>query len=211
MSYANSNNCCDENTMTFIGKGLVTAEPDIAVLRLGVETTGINLASAQAENARLSQAILEALRKLGIEEIQTFQYTINRLIEYENNNRIDKGYSVRNILEIRTDQMDQIGLIIDTSVRNGANVVDLISFELSDTYTYYMQALNLAVINAWEKAKSIADTLGISYIPVPKQINENEAMPVPFRSISLGEGFTTTPIEAGTERIEASVTVTFVY
>ncbi len=211
MSYANSEHCCKENTMTLIGKGLVTAEPDTAILRLGVETTGSDLTTAQEENARLSQAVLQALSKLGIQDIQTFQYAINRLIEYEGNNRIDKGYSVRNILEIRMDQTDQIGLIIDTAVRNGANVVDLVSFEVSDTYTYYLQALNLAVINAWDKAKSIAETLGITYVPVPRRINENEAMPVPYRTIGLREGFINTPIEAGMQRIEASVTVTFVY
>jgi len=197
--------------MTLIGKGLVTAEPDIAVLRLGVETTGADLTTAQEENARLSEAILQALRQLGIEDIQTFQYSINKLIEYENSNRIDKGYSVRNILEIRTDQTEQLGLIIDTAVHSGANVVDLVSFEVSDTYAYYLQALNLAVINAWDKAKSIAETLGLTYVPVPRRIIENETMPVPFRTIGLKEGFITTPIEAGTQRIEASVSVTFVY
>lgn len=211
MPYTNSNTCCDENTMTLIGKGLVTAEPDIAVLRLGVETTGADLTTAQEENARLSEAILQALRQLGIEDIQTFQYSINKLIEYENSNRIDKGYSVRNILEIRTDQTEQLGLIIDTAVHSGANVVDLVSFEVSDTYAYYLQALNLAVINAWDKAKSIAETLGLTYVPVPRRIIENETMPVPFRTIGLKEGFITTPIEAGTQRIEASVSVTFVY
>jgi uncharacterized protein YggE len=197
--------------MTLIGKGLVTAEPDIAILRLGVETIGSDLTTAQEENARLSEAVLQSLRQLGIEDIQTFQYTINRLIEYENSNRVDKGYSVRNILEIRTDETDQIGLIIDTAVRNGANVVDLVSFEVSDTYTYYLQALNLAVVNAWDKAKSIAETLGLTYIPVPRRIIENETMPVPFQAIGLREGLSTTPIEAGTQRIEASVTVTFAY
>lgn len=211
MPYTNSNTCCDENTMTLIGKGLVTAEPDIAVLRLGVETTGADLTTAQEENARLSEAILQALRQLGIEDIQTFQYSINKLIEYENSNRIDKGYSVRNILEIRTDQTEQLGLIIDTAVHSGANVVDLVSFEVSDTYAYYLQALNLAVINAWDKAKSIAETLGLTYVPFPRRIIENETMPVPFRTIGLKEGFITTPIEAGTQRIEASVSVTFVY
>ncbi len=211
MSSTNTNNCCEENTMTLIGKGLVTAEPDIARLRLGVETTGSDLTTAQTENARLSQAVLQSLRQAGIEDIKTFQYAINKLVEYENNIRIDKGYSVRNILEIRTDKIDQIGTIIDTAVRNGANVVDLISFEVSNTYEYYLQALNLAVINACDKAKSVAETLGINYMPVVKRIIENEAMPVPFRTVGLREGFVTTPIEAGNQQIEASVTVNFIF
>lgn len=211
MSYSNGNSCCDDNTMTLIGKGRITAEPDIAVLRLGVETTGENLTTAQAENARLSQAVLQSLRQLGVEDIKTFQYAINRLIVFENNQSIDKGYSVRNILEIRTDNMNQVGLLIDTAVQNGANVVDLISFEVSDTYEYYLQALNLAVINASDKAKAIAETLGIMNPPIPIRIIENETTPVPFQTIGLREGFVSTPIEAGTHQIEASVTVVFAF
>lgn len=211
MPYSSAQNAAEYNMMTLTGEGEVTAIPDTAILRLGVQTTGDNLSDAQQENARLSQAVLESLKQLGITDIKTFQYEINKLIEYENGNRIDKGYSVRNILEVSSNNLDQIGELIDTAVRNGANVVDLITFEVSDSDQYYFQALNLAVMNAFEKAQSIMEGLGIMALPVPKHITENTTFPTPFQSIGLREGAFTTPIEAGNMPIKASVTVEFMY
>lgn len=47
------------NTLTVTGFGSVTAIPDMAIIRLGVYTTGDNLSTVQNENARISQMILE--------------------------------------------------------------------------------------------------------------------------------------------------------
>ncbi len=201
----------DYNAMLLSGKGEVSAVPDIAVLRLGVQTTGENLQAIQAENAKTTQSVLQALYQLGVTEIQTVQYDINKLIEYEEGKQIDKGYSVRNILEIRTDNMGLVGTIIDSAVGSGANVVEFINFEVSDTDRYYLQALNLAIANAYEKAVSIAERLRLQINPAPRRITENSTPPIPFRAINLREGAFATPIEAGTNQIEASVTVEFTY
>ncbi len=197
--------------MTLIGNGQVTAVPDLAVLRLGVQTNSENLSEAQYENAVISQAVLEGLRQMGVTDINTFQYTIDKLYDYEDGRRIDRGYSVRNILEIKTNQMDRVGALIDTAVANGANVVDLISFEVSNPDFYYQQALNLAVLNAIEKAKSIAFNLGYPTDPIPTNITENSNAPIPYgQPIALREGAAVTPIEPGNKQIKASVTVDFV-
>ena len=200
-----------DKIMTLTGKSRISILPDIAVLRLGVQTTGDNLTEVQQENARISQSVLQSLQQLGIEDIKTFQYTIRQLTEYEDGQRIDRGYSVRNILEIRTIQMELIGEIIDTAVNNGANVVELIDFDVSDPEPYYLQALNLAVWNAYEKAKSIADNLGSRNLPIPKKIAENSTSLIPFRTLAAGEGSFATPIESGNIQIEASVTVDFIW
>ncbi|NLP30645.1 MAG: SIMPL domain-containing protein, partial [Clostridiales bacterium] len=160
-------------SMTLIGRGEITASPDLAVIRLGVQTEGNNLIEIQAENSEKSQAVLQELSKMGITNIKTFQYNINRLYDFENGNRIDKGYSVVNIFEIRTKDINRIGLIIDSAVKAGANIVDLISFELSDIELYYNRALNLAITNATNKAKSISAKLGRQYEPIPINIVEN--------------------------------------
>ena len=66
---------------------------------------------------------------------------------------VDRGYTVRNIFEIRTFEPGQVGVIIDAAVSAGANVTDLISFEVSDPeYYYQQQALNLAVADCNKKS-----------------------------------------------------------
>ncbi len=199
------------DTMLLYASGQVNVVPDEAVLRLGVQTNGENLPIIQSENAQTTQAVLQALYQLGITEIQTYQYDINKIVEYEDGRQVDRGYSVRNILEIRTDNMGLVGIIIDTAVNNGANVVELISFEVSDINRYYLQALNLAIVNAYEKANSIAESFGLQLNPIPRRITENSAPSIPFRAINAREGAFATPIEPGTNQIEASVTVEFNY
>lgn len=206
------NNISNEhNIMILTGKGEVTAVPNIAVLRLGVQTTGDNLSAIQEENARLSQAVLQTLQQMNITDIKTFQYEINRLYDFVDGNRVDRGFSVRNIFEIRTSNMDSVGQIIDASVAQGANVVDLISFEVSDADAYYLEALNLAVYNAFLKAQSITGNLGIILDPIPRKITENSASPAPLRNTFSREATFVTPIEPGNLQIEALVTVEFGY
>lgn len=194
--------------MTLTGHGQMSVAPDIAIIRLGVQTTGENLAQIQADNARSSQAIIQVLQRMGITEIKTFQYSIDKVYDYVEGRQIDRGYSVRNILEIRTNNLDAVGTIIDASVNAGANIVDLISFDLSNREYYYQQALNMAIMNAIQKANSITMNLGLSSSPVPVKIVENTAMP--FLPVQR-EFVAATPIVPGTLMVEANVTVDFVY
>lgn len=196
--------------MSLTGRGQVTTLPDLVILRLGVMTEGENLQEAQSQNAALSQAVLQGLQQMGINDIKTYQYQIDKLYEFVDGTRIDRGFSVRNILEIRTEQLDMTGAIIDTAVSNGANVVDLISFEVSEPDIYYQQALNLAILNALQKAKSITVNLGISEDPVLINITENTTTPVPFQSPMARGEFAATPIEPGTKQIEALITAEFI-
>lgn len=204
------NNHQESHIITLTGRGQTTPIPDIAVIRLGVQTQGEDLIKAQMDNAGLSQEVISSLRQLGITDIRTFQYTIDKLYEYVNGNRIDKGYSVRNILEIKLRDISQTGQVIDTAVDNGANVVDLVSFEVSQRDMYYQEALNLAITNAIEKAESISHHLGIPVNLTPTRIEENSAPPVPLLR-NVAERAFTTPIEPGELLIEAYVTVVFQY
>lgn len=195
-------------TMTLSGQGQVTAVPDTAVIRLGVQTSGENLAQIQAENARMVQSIIQALQRMGVNNIKTFQYSIDKVYDYDNGRQIDRGFSVRNIIEIRTNNLDMTGSIIDTAVNSGANVVDLISFDVSNREYYYQQALNGAIRDAIQKSKSIAMNLNMSSEPIPVSITENSSMPIqPFRF----EFAAATPIIPGSMLVEANVTVDFEY
>ncbi len=211
MNDIHSGNHTQHNRMILNGTGQVSAVPDEAVLRLGVQTNGTSLQAIQAENAQISQAVLQALRQLGVTDIKTYQYDINRVLEYEDGRQIDRGYSVQNILEIRSDRPDLTGTIIDTAVNHGANRVDLIRFVVSDADSYYLEALKLALANAYDKANTLAESLGARLQPYPLKIQENSTSPIPYQRISMREGAFATPIEAGTNQIEASLTVEFGY
>ena len=197
--------------MTLNGRGQITVDPDLAIIRIGVQTTGDNVTETQSENARISQNVIDALKLVGIDEIQTRQYRIEKLYDYVNGAQIDRGYEVRNVVEIRTGDIEHLGTIIDTAVYNGANVVDSIQFTLSDPDAYYQQALNLAVDNAISKAENIAYNLGVLTSPIPMLITENYINAIPFSNTVAMRGEIATPIESGDIQVIANVTVEFEY
>lgn len=212
MTYHKEENQLAYRRMTLIGKGQITVNPDLAIIRLGIETTGLNVTEAQAENARISQNILDALRELGISDIKTHQYQIQKIYDFENGSRIERGYSVRNIFEIRMNNLGLVGTAIDAAVSAGANIVENISFEVENPDFYYQQALNLAVKNAIQKAKSIASGLRIMIDTIPIKITESSLQPIPFsQTYTSREAVLATPIEPGSTQIEASAIVEFIY
>ncbi|QAT42236.1 SIMPL domain-containing protein [Aminipila luticellarii] len=204
-----SDNNYSNHTMTLTGQGYVTAAPDTAVIRLGVRTTGYNVSQIQSDNAQSMKEVIQALNLLGITEIKTVQYLIDQLYEYQEGKQIDKGYEVKHIVQIQTDKLNEVGKIIDTVVSAGSNLIEAISFELSEPALFYQQALNNALNNAVDKAKSISDTLHTRLNPVPIRILENSIPPVPF--LFTPRGAATTPIIPGGLSVEAFVTVDFAY
>lgn len=209
MSKYYSDNNVHNKEMTLTGQGQVTAVPNIAVIHLGVNTRGEILTNVQAENAQITQSVIQALQRMGVTEIKTIQYSIDKIYDYEDGRQIDRGYNVRNILELRTSDLDRVGSIIDAAVNAGANVVELISFDVSNREYYYQQALNMAIRNAMQKAKSITINLGIAQDPVPVRIVENSSLQI--QPVLRRELAATTPIMPGNIVIEAFVTVDFTY
>lgn len=198
-------------TMTLFGSAQISAIPDLAIIRLGVQTNGLNLEEIQTENATISQAILQALSRLGVTEIKTSQYLIDKNYIYENGTRVDQGYTVRNIIEFRTGDLGDVGNIIDTAVENGANIVDFVTFEVSDPEIYYQQALNQALGDAIQKSISIARYLRLDVDLMLVRIVETSFPQPRLSQINTSREGVTTPIEAGRYIIQASVTVDFCF
>ena len=200
----------ENSKITLRGEGVVTVFPDLAVIRLGVVSEGESLANLQSENALLVDNVVNALEQIGAHDISTFAYTIDKNYIYENGNRIDRGYIVRNILDIRTFDMENVGVIIDTAVANGANQVELVSFQISNPSEYYQEALNLAIMDGIDKARNISETFGFNINLIPVRIIEHGALQEPPRPFNVArEVDVTTPILAGDQRIVASVTIEF--
>jgi len=198
--------------MILTGKGQIIVTPDIAKLKIGVQTNAMTVTEAQANNATISHNVIDSIKQLGITEIQTVQYQIEQLYDYQNGERIDKGFQVRNVFEVNVTNIPLVGTVIDTAVNHGANIVDSISFDVSNPDIFYQLALNQAVKNAIQKAKSVAASLKIMFDPIPILITESSSLPIPYsRSLLMRENASSTPIEPGNNQIEAMVTVEFLY
>lgn len=204
------------NVMRIIGEGSISVQPDIADITLGASTEGQSLTKAQQENATIISQIKNALQKIGIHEkdIRTLDYTNYPQYDYVDGQQIFRGYKVDHVLLIRVKEMNLAGLVVDTAVRNGANIVTGITFHTSRYNEFYQQALSLAIINAWQKAVTIANTLKVQLATVPISVVENlnrQQIPIPFQSKAVFKSETITPIQPGSMNIESNVIVEYPY
>ena len=195
------------------GHGRVMAKASYAQLQVEVNTRGKNVQEAQKENAIIMNRVMQSLLTLQIprEHIQTTDYTISPLYDFENGKQIFNGYEVTNAITVKVTDTNQVGAVIDTAVQNGANRISSIQFNI-DADVYYQQALTLALHNAQLKAKTIAEAMHLPLQLQPIEIvEEHEGSPVLYKSMAMSDSTIATPIEQGQMAINATVRVKFQY
>ncbi|WP_079509706.1 SIMPL domain-containing protein [Mesobacillus jeotgali] len=197
------------------GEGIVFSTPNRATATVGVRTENPNLQTAQGENAEKSNTMLQALQNLGIakEDIKTADYRIDPVYTYEDGKQLFQGYRVTHLYTVTIRNLSQAGQVIDTAVDNGANEVMNIQFSVAESQELYKQALSMAVIDSYNKALTVARTLGIKTAIYPLVITEEtqKGSPGPFLVASKDTSSSSgTPIEPGKLEIKATVTGTYI-
>src|SRR3989338_3690776 len=73
-----ANTATNTNTVSFSGEGKVLAKPDIALVNLTILTEATTSKTAQDDNSKKSKAVIDFLKKQGIDEkdIKTVGYNI---------------------------------------------------------------------------------------------------------------------------------------
>jgi uncharacterized protein YggE len=206
--------CKCEYRINVNGKGSVKVVPDIAVVILGVVTEGKDLNAVQKENADITERVIFALSKLGIDDrdIETENYIVEPMYDYVEGKQIFRGYKVSNILRVTVREIARAGKIIDTAVRSGVNTVSSINFDISEQSGYYYQALKLAVEDAVRKAEVVSKTMGVNFDRIPVNVAEESYGPIPMVLGAFTESkLAVTPIRPKRVEIAASVKAVFKY
>jgi len=198
------------------GVGKVTAVPDLAILTLGVEVQAPMVEQAQAKAALDMETIMQSLKDNGIADtdIATQYYSIYTVKYWDDGREILVGYRVTNTVTVKIRILEEAGLIIDDAVRAGGDSIRInnIGFTIEDTETYYEQARELAMENAYAKASQLANLADIN-LGNPTYIGEGSFYsPISYyddvRALEDG-GAATTPISSG--ELTISLTVQVVY
>jgi uncharacterized protein YggE len=203
-----------EGTVTVQGEGIATAKPDVVVLTIGVMTEDNNVKAAQEENALRSNALLQALQTLGIQEkdIQTLSYTITPEYDYKDGVSSLRGYRVEHLYEVTVLNVQKAGEVYDAAIGAGANIARDLTFRVSDPGLYYEQALTRAVLNAQEKAKTVAEALQVNINPIPVSIvEEGGCAPQPLVGYAAAQPKAVTPIAPGELTVKVRVQGVFMY
>ena len=216
----------EKSTVTVAASAEVEAEPDIAYVSLGVRTENKKLDKARKENTELTNKVIEAVKKQGIDDKDIKTSNLNLYSNYtwdKNNKRTLTGYTCSNTLKITVRDVKKVGDVVDAAMNAGANFFNSVQFDLADSEEYYLQAVNLATKKAMRRAQGVAaaagmtlgkaaslSTTGGGYNPVydylEEDVMEEEAEADAGASVNTSIGST---IQSGTIKISATVDAVF--
>ena len=199
--------------ITVTGRGEVKVSPDRATIQISVQTRGSTAAAAAAENANKQQAVLAALRVLGLgnDQLSTINYNVYPEQRYqEGKEPVIVAYNVTNTILAEVRKLTQVGPVIDAALSHGANMITSLQFYASNTEaarrTAIATAIEKARADAEAAAKAARGTLGTllevnvgAYSPPP---------PRPMMMMKVAGGRAAgadTPISAGEETLAVEV------
>ncbi len=196
------------STITVTANGTVDATPDRASFDFGVTTNGSTAAQALSLNSSQAQAIIDALKKAGVSssDIQTTQVSL--WPQTSSNGLKITGYQASNSVNVSAP-LAKSGSLVDAAVGAGANNVDGPNLDTADTSSLYNQALTRALNKSKAKAQVIAEATGLTLGKVLKVNEGSQATPIVYGAAPEAMAKAAPPIEAGTQQIQTSVTVTY--
>ena len=155
---------CAETRITVSGSGVTLVNADYAMVTLGRVEFAKEVLDAQDAVNKAVNSIRAALIESGVakEDINTDQIRINARYDYSGSVEKIVGYSANSYLVIRTNDMENVGSIIDIAFEAGANTLDGIEFFAENTDSAREESLIFAVTDAKAKAEIIAKAAGLT-------------------------------------------------
>src|SRR4051794_25447588 len=209
-------------TLIVSGSGQARVAPDEAHVRLGVIAQAPTARAVQDQVNRTANAVLEAVRKLGIpaEDIQTSGLSLSPLYSQvvskagENQPPRITGYQANNTVTIRMGDLAKTGPVIDAGLGAGANSLEGVDFGLRNDEAARAQALADAARAARAKAETLAKALGVRLGEILEVAEGGVSVsppPSPRYGMARMEAasMAPTPVSAGQVGVEASVTLRY--
>ena len=198
-----------QNGITVTGSGTVETVPDRAEFSFGVQSRGRTAREALNANAIEMRRVIDALKDAGVAaaDIQTTQVTLSPVTSPDG--ETITGYMAVNTVSAKIRDFDASGRVIDAAVGAGANQVYGPALTRSDRTELYRQALRSAYADARAKAQALAAASGQSVGRALVIQESGGGGPIPLMEARAADAQAQTPVEPGTQAIEAIVTVTF--
>ncbi|MEM1075840.1 MAG: SIMPL domain-containing protein [Pseudomonadota bacterium] len=201
--------------ITTTGTASVDAAPDLAMIRVGVTHQARVAGDALDQTSASMQQVLARLESLGVEprDLQTTGLSLQPIWSRQNNGseappRVT-GYVARNGLTVRVRNLEELGLILDSVIQDGANTFDGLAFSLQDPEAIMAEARADAVALAMAKARQLAKAADVVLGPV-LSISEGGSAPRPvMMETSAARMASDVPTASGEISLVARVTMEF--
>jgi uncharacterized protein YggE len=196
-------------SITVSGTANVDAVPNRAALVVGVSTDAATARAALAGNAEKAASVLDALRAAGVAraDLQTADVSVSP--RWGDNGKQD-GFTAHTSVQVKVREVGKAGALLDAAVAAGATETSGPSFDRADRAQLYRDALKTAFADARLKAATLAGEAGASLGNVLR-IEESPAYsgPQPLYGGAADMARAPTPVEPGTQQVQATISVTF--
>jgi hypothetical protein len=195
------------------GVGRVSADADLAVVRVSVTATADTADAARSAVAADSERMREALRDAGVDDdaVRTVHYAIHPRYDYRAEERELVGYHAVHAYAVEVEP-ERAGEVIDVTVANGADTVEGVTFTLSDETRADLRerALTEAMTTARADADAIAAAAGLTVTGVQEAstVADYGYTPV-YRVAEADAAGGSTSLEPGPVAVTATVQVTY--
>ncbi len=215
------------NVIAISGTGEVYAVPDIASFSFSVVEEGKTVKDSQDKATKKINAIIDAVKVLGVEEkdIKTTGYNSYPKYEYTGTSCVNgycppgkqvlTGYEVSQSITVKVRKTDNAGNVLTKVGELGASNISGLDFVVDDLDAVRAEARDKAVADAKSKAKTLAKTLGVR---LNKVVNFYESGDVPMpiyyaKDSMMGAGVMSAQaapqLPTGENKIVSSVTITY--
>ena len=198
--------------VTSSGVGSAVGEPDVVLLRVGVQAERPTVEEAREAAAVTQRNVIDSLKSNGVadRDIQTVQFAVNPVYDFRGSSQAIRGYQVSNVVSARIRSLENAGRAVDAAVRAGGNdaVVQGLSFTIDDPTKLKTQAREQAVRRAREQAEQLARAAGARLGQLISITEESPAVAPQYDRAfapSTGALQAETPIEGGELEVKVSV------
>lgn len=199
--------------ITVQGTGTVTAVPDMVTLTVNASLTAGTILEAQTKVSEIVAGATGKLLELGVlsEDIVTTNYSYNPQYSYETDVRRLIGYQASHTLDITCRDVEMLDSVIGAVTDSGMSDIYNVSYDVADRGALYMQALQLAIQSAEEKAEAMAAAASKTIVEL-ESLSENQSYDTRYalKGMAADEAAgMNTGIRAGGVSVSASVTAVY--
>jgi uncharacterized protein YggE len=197
-------------SVSVTGEASISKAPDLAILQAGVSSQAKTARDAMSASAKLMTAVLASLKDSGIAEndIQTSRISLQPIREHNKNPANIVAVEASSLLTVRLRDISKSADVLDKMISAGANLVTGINFEISEPSKLLDQARGEAIADARRKAEIYAKAAGVS-LGRPLSISEGHIARPKMQDYAMRAAPAAMPIQAGEEKIELTVQVSF--
>jgi uncharacterized protein YggE len=192
-----------QRTIEVQGVGSVASVPDRFSFNLFIQERGRVAAELNKAIVEKTNAVVQALFKIGVEEraIQSLQVQFNPWIEYNTNTQEQKGFILTRQIRVTLKTLTQYEQSIDAVLNLGVSNINQFGFTDSQVDVNYQAALKQALLNAKQRATDMAKVLDLKLAAVISILEQSpgQVMPMATRTRQFKASESYQPGEMSTE------------